>query len=54
MGDTLKLHFRTSTEALDDNIGSLKNNKLEAISNIVCGTQPENVNFHIVRILISA
>ena len=38
MGDTLKLHFRTSTEALDDNIGSLQNNKLKTISNIVCGT----------------
>ena len=24
MGDILRLHFRTSTEALDDNISSLK------------------------------
>jgi len=38
MGDALRLHFRTSTEALDDNISSLKNNKLKTISNIVCGT----------------
>jgi len=37
MGDKLRLHFRTSTEALDDNIGSLKNNKLKTISNILCG-----------------
>ena len=37
MGDILQLHFQTSTEALDDNISSLKNNKLKTISNI-CGT----------------
>ena len=38
MGDTLQLHFRTSTEVLDDNISSLENNKLKTISNISCGT----------------
>jgi hypothetical protein len=38
MGDTLQLHFRTSTEVLDDNISSLENNKLKTISNIVYGT----------------
>ena len=37
MGNTLKLHFRTSTEAIDDNISSLKNDKVKTISNILCG-----------------
>jgi len=44
MGDTLKLHFRTSTEALDGNISSLKNNKLKTINNILCGRHVFLVN----------